>query len=118
MGATHIIDRHIDLSAISEKVKTITSTPIEIVFDAVSTPELQNAGYNLLSSGGKLVLVLPSALGDRNEDGKRVISTNGSPYIPSHRELFVGLYGKLNSYLVEGLIKVRSSMLSSILGIC
>lgn len=116
MGATHVIDRNIDASAILNEVGKITNTPIDIVFDAVSTPDTQNAGYKLLGSGGKIILVLPSALGDRNEDGKKIINTSGSPFIPGNKELFIGLYGKVNSYLAEGLIQVRSLILPNARG--
>ena len=85
----------------------ITSAPIEIVYDAVSHPDTQNATYNLLAPGGKLVLMLPSSLGDEHKDGKQVIMTVGSPFFPASREVSLGMYDNLNSYLQEELLQVR-----------
>lgn len=112
-GATHVIDRSIEASALLAEVHKITDTPIDIVYDSVGSADTQNAGYNLLGPGGKLVLVLPSALGDKDEDGKKVISTFGSPFSPVNKELFTGLYAKLNTYLVDGAVQVRSLILST-----
>lgn len=106
LGATHVIDRHLDLATLSNEIKKITSAPIQIVYDSVSLPDTQKAAYDLLAPGGTLVLTLTSSLGDTEGDGKRVVYTYGSPHTPLNREVFLGLYPVLTTYLAEGLIKV------------
>jgi NADPH:quinone reductase-like Zn-dependent oxidoreductase len=106
LGATYVFDRHADLSVLPNEIAKITSDPIEIVYDAVSRPETQKAAYGLLAPGGKLVLVCPSVLGNEHQDDKQVVNTFGSPFVPANRDVGLGLYGNLTSYLENGLIKV------------
>lgn len=106
LGATHVVDRHLDSSALRSEIAKINSAPFEVVYDAVSYPDTQKAGYESLGPGGKIVLTLPSNLGDSHKDGKKVINVVGSPHIPANRDLEVGLWSNLSSYLAEGVIKV------------
>lgn len=107
LGATHVIDRHIDLSSFPNEVAKITSAPIELVYDAVSQPDTQKAAYSPLAPGGKLVLVHPSTLGNEHEDGKQVINTAGILFIPAITKIGSDMYKIVPSYFQEGLLKVQ-----------
>jgi len=105
LGATHVVDRHIDLSSLPQEIAKITSCPIDIVFDAVSLADTQRASYSLLAPHGTLVLVIPSSLGEEPSEGRQVIATYGSPFVPVNREICIGLYDNLTSFLEKGLIQ-------------
>ncbi|GJE89865.1 zinc-binding alcohol dehydrogenase family protein [Phanerochaete sordida] len=54
LGATHVIDRSLPLAA---HVRAITDKPVQYGYDAISLPETQDALYDLLAPGGRLLLV-------------------------------------------------------------
>ncbi|KAG6901433.1 hypothetical protein C0995_012063 [Termitomyces sp. Mi166 len=58
LGATHVLDRTAPLSSLASAVKGITSAPIEIVYDAISSADTQKTGYNILAPNGSMVVVL------------------------------------------------------------
>jgi hypothetical protein len=101
-----VLDRDMDFVSLPLEIAKITSGPIEIVFDAVSSAETQKIAYSLLAPDGILMLVLPFSLGDEHKDEKKVICVNGSPFAPANKEVSTGLYANLTSYLEQGLIKV------------
>ncbi|KAI0091060.1 GroES-like protein [Irpex rosettiformis] len=55
LGATHVVDRSLPLAP---AVKAITSEPIKIVYDAISLKVTQQAGYDVVTPGGTLIIVL------------------------------------------------------------
>ncbi|VDC07632.1 unnamed protein product [Peniophora sp. CBMAI 1063] len=111
-GATHVIDYHdIPYAELSAAVKKITGdAPIKYVYDAVSTADTQKAGWDLVSSGGVLVVVLPPSPdvgkpGQEDEAGRRLVwvaSVLGDPY---NAEFGDGLYAVLTDLLEKGEIK-------------
>lgn len=107
LGATHVIDRKLPLSELSQKVKEITSTPITVAYDAISGAETQAAAYEHLAPGGGLVLVLANAI-DKSKitPDKYVTHVFGSVQHPFWRDTGVSLYSKLTQLLESGEIKV------------
>lgn len=100
LGATHVIDRNLSAGAIRAKVETITTLPIETIYDAVSTADTQNLAYDLLASGGCLVLVLQDVIDKKRKRGdKRIVQVSGSTNIPANRELGISLYSRLTDML-------------------
>ncbi|EPQ55918.1 GroES-like protein [Gloeophyllum trabeum ATCC 11539] len=59
LGATHVIDKNLSGDSLRTAVSSITSTPIEIIYDEVSLRDTQQAAYDLLALGGTLALTLP-----------------------------------------------------------
>lgn len=106
IGATDVIDRTLPLSELADTVKAITLKPIKVAYDSISLPETQNAVYNLLGPGGKLVLVLNEAI-DNKTDDKEVAQVMGNVHVPGQRKLGVSLYSKLTELLAAGDIKVN-----------
>ncbi|KAG5643970.1 hypothetical protein DXG03_009321 [Asterophora parasitica] len=105
LGATHVLNRDLPHKELASEVSTITSTPIKLVYDAVSLPDTQQSAYSLLADGGDLVLVLREVI--EPVEGKRIINAFGVFTLPHSRELGVQLYGKLTELLEEGSIKAN-----------
>ncbi|KAJ3548044.1 hypothetical protein NMY22_g1422 [Coprinellus aureogranulatus] len=90
IGATHVFDRNKHL------------------MDAISTPETQRQGFDILAPGGKQVLVLPAEEfwkeeGERQE--KTALQVYGSKAFPEHVELLKELWANFTELLEKGLIK-------------
>jgi len=75
------------------------------VYDAVSYAETQQAGYDLLTSGGTIVLVLGSQIEVDEDSGKNIINVLGNVHRPEQRETGKSLYSKLTQLLEVGDIK-------------
>ncbi|KAF9463953.1 chaperonin 10-like protein [Collybia nuda] len=104
LGATHIIDRHNPLSSLPDEIAKITTKPFEIVFDAISASETQEAGYNILSEGGTMIVVLTTQVKSLTS-GKNIIHVFGVFTLPETRELGVQFYSQLEAMLKEGVIR-------------
>ncbi|KZP13236.1 GroES-like protein [Athelia psychrophila] len=102
LGATHVIDRHLDTLLLCEEIAKITSVPIEVVFDAVGGPQTQQSGVDVLAPGGVIASVAQSKLGDAVGDGKSVKSIFASPFHPHNRDVAVGFASELTAYLESG----------------
>jgi NADPH:quinone reductase-like Zn-dependent oxidoreductase len=99
LGAAHVIDRN--ASVISE-VRKLTDKPILIVYDAISNADTQQAGIDVLATGGKLVTVQPPSV---KAEGKEIIHVFGS--VSLYPELLTSLYGKdVFGFLGRGVLKV------------
>ncbi|KZP22104.1 GroES-like protein [Athelia psychrophila] len=129
LGATHVLDRHLDTAALKSEVARITQLPVKVIYDTVSEQDTQKLGYELLAENGTLVLVLPSTLEDdrvksaeenalrHNEiylsqgpgithaSGKTVKTTSSSPFVPGNENILSGLYANLPNYLDTGAIQ-------------
>lgn len=106
LGATHVIDRNVSSADLASKVNAITqNTPIKYVVDSVSSPDTQRSGYDLLASGGKLVIFLDAAV--KTTDDKEIVRALGTSTHPPNAELLGTLYhDNLEQLLKEGAIKV------------
>ncbi|EGO00290.1 hypothetical protein SERLA73DRAFT_160219 [Serpula lacrymans var. lacrymans S7.3] len=101
LGATHVVDRHLPLSSLAQEVAKVTSTPTNLVFDAVATSETQQAGYDLLVSGGQIAVALPPTIQTKLEDDKQVLKMWGSFYPPEKREFGTRMYSQLTRMFAE-----------------
>jgi NADPH:quinone reductase-like Zn-dependent oxidoreductase len=107
-GATHVLDRNAPVT--KAKIQAITTSPIKTVVDAISNAETQRQGFEILSSGGKQLLVLqPESFweSEGKEQDKTGIQVTGSKRYPQHADLAKELYKKFTGLLENGDIKVR-----------
>ncbi|KAG6833037.1 hypothetical protein H0H87_012048 [Tephrocybe sp. NHM501043] len=104
LGATHILDRNLSDAALGAEIKKITSSPIDVVFDSVSSASTQAAGYGLLADGGRLVIVLPAVI--QAVEGKSIFHTLGIWTFPHTKDLGELFYRNLGQLLKTGNIKV------------
>ncbi|KAI0686767.1 GroES-like protein [Cytidiella melzeri] len=103
LGATHVIERDAPLAA---AVKSITSEPIELIYDAISEKDTQNVAYDVLAPGGTIVIVLQLAVEESKIDkSKTVIDVYGSPHDPTQWELGVSLWANVARLVENGEIK-------------
>ena len=114
LGATHVIDRAaIPPSQLCQVVKAITAEPITIIFDTVSEADTQEASYEILARGGRLILVAPFAVDESKRTAeKETIEVLANVHVPTQRDLGIALYSNLSALLESGDIKV-SVVLSS-----
>ncbi|KAG6840428.1 hypothetical protein C0991_006778 [Blastosporella zonata] len=106
LGATHVLDRNAPPSALVAQIHEIIAAPIDIVYDAVSLPDTQKFGYDLLADGGgSLILVLPPTEGVKATTTKRLVNVYGLWNLPHTRGLGVQFYSNFTKLLEEGLIK-------------
>ncbi|KAF7978888.1 hypothetical protein HWV62_44389 [Athelia sp. TMB] len=98
LGATHVLDRHLDSAALQKAVASITELPVDVIYDTIAEADTQKLAYELLSANGTLIVTGSASVGDKN-DSKTVISTIGSPFVPGNGEVAEGLYANLETYL-------------------
>ncbi|KAK7682473.1 hypothetical protein QCA50_014273 [Cerrena zonata] len=109
LGATHVVDRSLSPSEIVAEVKKITSEPVLTVFDAIALADTQTTGYEILASGGTLVLTLaPTIPEDKRVADKTIIDTLGSVHVPANHEVSIGFYSNLPQLLLSGELKPNS----------
>lgn len=112
-GATHVIDYHsTPYSELASAVAAITSKPINIIYDAISTPDSQVACWSLLSAGGTIVTTLPPSKdigepGVKDEDGKFVAWVMGSVHDDTMGDAKLGeeMFGVLEKMLSDGEVR-------------
>lgn len=108
-GATHVLSRNLSVSELESAIKDIVGgKPIEIVYDAVSTAETQQLGWDVLGVGGSLVTVNhPLPINKRRQEGaKQVVLSNGGVHFSTNFILGAKLYAKLTEWLECGSILV------------
>jgi NADPH:quinone reductase-like Zn-dependent oxidoreductase len=118
-GATHVIDyRDVPYSELPAAVQEITSAPISVIYDAVSTAEAQKACWEVLAANGKLAVVLHPVVGQAGEiaeDGKRLAwvagSANSPPNFEFGKKMFVGLSKMLESGLIKACCASRINLI-------
>lgn len=110
-GATHVLDRNLSVDALRAEAAKITSAPLDLIYDAVSLPETQNAAYALLASGGQLVMTAPQIM---LQIPKEVLRPDKAvKHAPSTSDLSfnaaaaLSLHRSLPALLAEHAIKVR-----------
>ncbi|TFK47715.1 GroES-like protein [Heliocybe sulcata] len=104
LGADHVIDRNKPLSELTELV-SLTKSPLEVVYDAVSFPETQQTGYDVLAPGGTLVIVHVEQINKDSSANKTVTQVFGTVHGSAERATGVSLYSKLTSLVEKGEIK-------------
>jgi hypothetical protein len=107
LGATHVHPRDTPLTP--AVVSAITPSPITLVFDALGLQAAQQAGYEVLAPGGKLITVDSVAVDKSKmaEQGRQVAFIMGMPHSPPNREFGREMYKALSELLATGLVKVR-----------
>ncbi|KAI9061161.1 GroES-like protein [Trametes sanguinea] len=107
-GASHVIDRNLSAAALRDEIVKIMGGPVSTVYDAVSLPETQNAAFDLLAPGGKLLTVLPPAVEEakvNDAQGRTVIHVHGPIQLPQNIEFGKLLFEKLTRLHETGDIK-------------
>ncbi|KAF8557927.1 GroES-like protein [Imleria badia] len=102
LGATHIIDRNIPASSFASEIASITTKPIPLVFDAVSTPETQQLGYDALAEGGHIVIVVKSSIQETPGSTKKAVGVFGNVHFPANRAIGRALAQSLPGFLEAG----------------
>ncbi|KAK7682494.1 hypothetical protein QCA50_014294 [Cerrena zonata] len=106
LGATHVVDRTLPRETVLANIRHITTWPISVVFDSVGFSETQNLGYDILSSAGTLIVVLPPAVDPaRLTPDKHVYMAHGSPYPPEYTATDMEIYKLLPILLAKGEVK-------------
>lgn len=110
LGATHVLDRRVSPNVLYAQIAQIAGQPINTIYDAVSVPDTQNLAYDLLASGGCLVLVLQDTIDeDRKTHDKRIVIVDSSIAAPHNRDAGLSLYSDLTTLLDRGDIRVSVS---------
>ena len=94
LGATHVIDRSLPASTIAAEVaKIVGGKPVEFAYDAISLPDTQALGYDVLAPGGVLLLTLAPQIPEdkKNANTLRLKSFKTSRYT-------VYSIGQINTY--------------------
>jgi NADPH:quinone reductase-like Zn-dependent oxidoreductase len=114
LGATECIDRNeVSFENLPETMKKVTSSPVNVIYDAIASRDSQLAGYDLLASGGTIVVVDPRFDHIKNVvEDKKIIKVFGSVYVPTNLEFGREMYRKLSKLLDEDILVVseRSSL--------
>jgi len=104
LGATHIIDRKVDV--VSE-AKKILGGPIDLVYDAVSNKETQTQALDIVAPGGQVVSVLGVQVEEANYSDKHITTIFANVHVPNVRALGVSLYSKVTELLASGALKTN-----------
>lgn len=105
LGATHVINRS-SADVASEITKALNGTPVKFILDTISLKDTQTLAWDLLSSGGTLVLVLPPEVDADKYKDKTLFHIRAFLQLPSNRDLGISLFRSLTRLLEDGSIKV------------
>ncbi|CAA7269964.1 unnamed protein product [Cyclocybe aegerita] len=105
LGATHVLDRNLQLDAVREELDKITGgKAVKIVYDAISLAATQKLAWDLVGPGGQLIVVLSAEV--EPEDGKVIVSVLSGLRMPNNLEPLEELYNRHIAGLLErGVIK-------------
>jgi len=99
LGAHHVFDRDMSPEDLKMAVQKHTKDPIRVVFDTVSQRETQEAGWNLLSDDGLLIVTLEPKVEPGSGDRREVISTRGSPHLGQNKDFSKETWSQLSEWL-------------------
>ena len=108
IGATDILDRSTPLT--KSIINAITSKPITVVYDAISSAETQESGVGILAPKGKLAVVLSpveSAVKMAEKEGKDIVRVHGFKVAPPNVQLVREFWAHATGLLESGDLKVR-----------
>ncbi|EMD31530.1 hypothetical protein CERSUDRAFT_162969 [Gelatoporia subvermispora B] len=108
LGATHVLDRDLPPEALLAQIAALANAPIEIVFDAVSLPQTQNAAFDILTPEGQVIIVTQDAIDQEKKrlaPRKRAVVVLGNVSAPGREQTGRGLYAKLTELVGSGAIK-------------
>ncbi|KAG2110906.1 chaperonin 10-like protein [Suillus discolor] len=104
-GATHFFDRNLSGKQLLAAIRKVTRGPIRVVYDAISLPETQSVGWELLADNGTLVLTLPASVEEHEGKGRKTIQTFGNPHTPENEELGRNSWARVEKWLSDGTIQ-------------
>lgn len=104
-GATHFFDRNLSGKQLTAAISEVTDNPIGLVYDAISLPETQAIGWELLANNGTLVLTGPPSVKEDEGKGRKAFQTMGSPHVPQNEELCRNSWAQVEKWLSEGTIQ-------------
>ncbi|KAJ8586813.1 GroES-like protein [Rhizopogon salebrosus TDB-379] len=104
-GATHFFDRHLSGNQLKAAISKVTDSLVGVVYDAISLPETQRIGWELLAESGTLVLTLAAVVKEDEGKGRKTIETYGVPHAPQNRELGLKLWAMVEKWLSEGVLQ-------------
>lgn len=108
-GVTHPLSRNLRPAEISASITQIVNgTSIQVVYDAVSLPDTQQLGWDILGKGGYLVIVLGDKINKGSEaeaKEKHVVNVVANVHIPQNLEFGSKLYGSISEWLESGVIQ-------------
>lgn len=107
LGATHVLDRHLDSAALQKEIASITELSVDVIYDTIAEADTQKLAYELLGANGTLIVTLPASVGDKS-DSKTIKSTVGNPVVSGNGEILEGLYTNLESYLESRAIQANN----------
>jgi hypothetical protein len=129
LGATHVLDRHLNDERIVADIKRISNGPLTIIFDAISSTETKQFGYDILATGGKLITCdtrfgeftrfvadIPDIKTDP-ANPKEVISVRGVATEPEAEAMAEFLFSNLSRLLEDRSIVVRGLSVYSARGV-
>ncbi|EIN12987.1 GroES-like protein [Punctularia strigosozonata HHB-11173 SS5] len=105
IGATHVLSRSASVESLLAEVHSITDEPLQVVYDSISTPETQQAGWKLLAPGGQLVVTLAPVAGLPNDESKGFAWVKGNVNFPDQIDIGRQLFARLTGLLADGSIK-------------
>ncbi|KAI6033356.1 chaperonin 10-like protein [Pisolithus marmoratus] len=105
LGATHVVDRHLNSENQKKVIASITTAPIDVAYDAVSFPETQRVAFDVLAPNGTLVVTTRPAVKEDQGKGRKVVVVRGTPHAPANKELCQGVWGALEQWLANEIIK-------------
>jgi len=104
-GATHFFDRHLSGNQLKAAISEVTDNLVGVVYDAISLPETQRIGWELLAENGLLVLTQAAEVKEDEGKGRKAIYTLGYPHVPQNRELCLNSWAMVEKWLSEGAIQ-------------
>jgi NADPH:quinone reductase-like Zn-dependent oxidoreductase len=105
MGATHVLDRKLSTPDLKGEISKITSQPIQYLFDVVGSPETQQTGIEILTSGGQYIVVVRPTVAPGDRKVARVLALRTEEHTKAP---LTALYTKFAEFVENGLIKVRT----------
>ncbi|KAH7903313.1 hypothetical protein BJ138DRAFT_1168313 [Hygrophoropsis aurantiaca] len=102
LGATHVLDRNLTFSDISEEISKIIDAPLKVIYDAVMTPATSQGGYDILSAGGHIVTALGAAIKTQEGDDKNIVGVFGDFHAPQNFALGTVIVSHLTKLLADG----------------
>ncbi|KZT20586.1 GroES-like protein [Neolentinus lepideus HHB14362 ss-1] len=106
LGATHVIDRRLPFEQLQTCVASLLPSKLEYVYDAISLPETQQIGYDLLSPGGYIMIVLDQSMDVDESSGKSIVRIFGTAHDIDQREDAKAVFSHLTQLLDSKAIKV------------
>lgn len=103
-GATHIIDRNVNL--VPEANRILDGDPLDLIYDAVGTKEVQTQALEILQPGGQLIAAALIHVDTKAYADKHFITLFAGFRLPQNWGLGKSLHSKLYDLLASGAIKV------------